>query len=532
METKKQEEINLPGSADSGKRISPGSFRNVLSNRPFVLLWLAQLISQIGFNAANYGVLTTVTTITRSTIMAGIAIISFTLPAVPCSLLAGVYVDYLNKRLVLWVSNALRAIASGLIVVALLWNPNTVIPLFLLNFFISMVTQFFMPAESSAIPLLVGKRNLVPALSLFNITLNVAQAVGFLLLGRLIEGFFSPFRLRLGFTSVTVTRHDMLFVVIALSYVLCTLLILAIPRARLQSSVQSEQKLPKSPGKEMWAIAQRDIKGSWHLIRQDKGLFLALMQVSFISILLLVIGELAGVFVQRVLGLPSDDLTILFAPAGVGLILGGLVMPLLTRYVKKARLIALGCIATAASLILLPGSQLLINQVSFLHSWSLLVVGILAFILGLALDMVNIPAQTAMQERAPEKERGRVLSFQFMLNNAGSIPVLLFAGVISDTLGIAAVLYGLGVAVLLFQLWATRYGARAQKATAAPAQASPQKATSEQPAATPSQANDAVTEATAPEESAELPRTPGVPETETETHQENAEQEEATAQQE
>src|SRR5258708_35462803 len=36
---------------------------------------------------------------------------------------------YLNKRLVLWVSNALRAATTGLIVFALLWNPHMLIPL-------------------------------------------------------------------------------------------------------------------------------------------------------------------------------------------------------------------------------------------------------------------------------------------------------------------------------------------------------------------------------------------------------------------
>jgi Na+/melibiose symporter-like transporter len=303
----------------------------------------------------------------------------------------------------------------------------------------------------------VGKRNLVPALSLFNITLSIAQAIGFLLLGRLIESIFSPFQVPLGFVTVKVDPHEMLFAVIGVSYVLCTLLILAIPHTKLQSLVHSEQKLPRSPGKEMWAIVQRDVKGSWQFIRRDKQLFLALLQVSFVSILLLVIGEQAGVFVQRILHLPVDDLTILFAPAGFGLVLGGLAMPLLARYLRKARIIAVGSFCTAAGLILLPASQLVTHQVSVLQSWSFFIVGVLAFVLGVALSMVNIPAQTVMQERAPEEERARVLSFQFMLYNAGSIPVLLFAGVISDTLGIDTVMYGLGAAILIFQWWSFRY---------------------------------------------------------------------------
>ena len=92
-----------------GEDTRAGSFRSVLKNRSFLLLWLAQLLSQIAFNAGNYGIITIVTAVTHSTVLVGFAIVSFTLPAVPFSLLAGVYVDYLDKRLVLWVSNALRA---------------------------------------------------------------------------------------------------------------------------------------------------------------------------------------------------------------------------------------------------------------------------------------------------------------------------------------------------------------------------------------------------------------------------------------
>src|SRR6266699_5370287 len=155
MKTEHSDEKMLATSLLTGEDTRVGSFRSVLKNRSFLCLWLAQLLSQIVFNAANYGVIATVTAVTHSTVMVGFAIVSFTLPAVPFSLLAGVYVDYLNKRLVLWVSNALRAATSALIVLALLWNPHTVIPLFFLAFATSLITQFFAPAEGSAIPLLV-----------------------------------------------------------------------------------------------------------------------------------------------------------------------------------------------------------------------------------------------------------------------------------------------------------------------------------------------------------------------------------------
>src|SRR5437667_3080946 len=89
---------------------SPGiaSFRQVLKNRNFVLLWLAQLISLTILNAANFGIIVVVNDTTHLVVMAGLAIIAFTLPALPFSAIAGVMVDRLDKRMVLWVGNVLR----------------------------------------------------------------------------------------------------------------------------------------------------------------------------------------------------------------------------------------------------------------------------------------------------------------------------------------------------------------------------------------------------------------------------------------
>jgi MFS family permease len=437
-----------------------GSYRRVLKNRAFLLLWLAQLLSQIVFNAANYGVIAIVTAVTHSTVMVGVAIISFTLPAVPFSLLAGVYVDYLNKRLVLWVSNALRAAATGLIVVALLWNPHTVIPLYFLTFVISLITQFFTPAEASSIPLLVSKSDLVPALSLFNITLTVAQALGFLLLGGLITVLFPPFRLSLGSFRVQIQSFDLLFGIVAIVYVICTLLILAIPVRALQQQQRAAPGLLSSFGKQTWQIIRHDVREAWTYVRKDRQLLLALLRVSFVSILLLVIGELAGPFVVTVLHLPAQDLPIIFAPAGLGLVLGSLLMPYLTRRFGKSRTIALGSLSTAAGLILIPLGRFIWSQFALLALGILLFVGAITFVIGVALEMVNIPAQTVMQEQAPEEERGRVFSFLSLSNNAGSIPILLFAGVIADTLGIETVMYVLAAAMLGFSWWAARYSHR------------------------------------------------------------------------
>ena len=437
--------------------IPVGSFQSVLKNRSFLLLWLAQLLSQIAFNAGNYGIITIVTAVTHSTVLVGFAIVSFTLPAVPFSLLAGVYVDYLNKRLVLWVSNALRAAATGLIVVALLLNSHAVLPLYFLAFAISLITQFFTPAEASAIPLLVYKKDLVPALSLFNITLTIAQALGFLVVGGLITALFAPFHFSLGFINVQVQSFDVLFAIVTIIYIICTMLILMLPASAFAEEQSAEPEWPRTLGKQTWKIIRHDVGETWDYIRKDHQLMLALLRVTFVSILVLVIGELVGPFVVNVLHLPVQAIPFILAPAGVGLVLGGLLMPYLTLQLGKSRAITLGSFITAASLILIPLGRFTWSQLALPVSGVLFLVGAITFVMGIALDMVNIPAQTVMQEQAPAEERGRVFSFQSMFFNAGSIPVLLFAGVIADTLGIETVMCLLAAAILGFSWWAARY---------------------------------------------------------------------------
>jgi MFS family permease len=331
------------------------------------------------------------------------------------------------------------------------------IPLFFLTFVISLVTQFFIPAEASAIPLLVSKNDLAPALSLFSITLTISQALGFLLLGGLITALFPPFQLSLGFLRVQVLSFDMLFALVALVYVICTLLILAIPAHALQRKQSAGPDLLRSLGKQSWKIIQHDVREAWAYVRRDRRLLLALLRVSFVGILLLVIGELAGPFVVNALHLPVQAMPLILAPAGLGLVLGGLLMPALMRRLGKSRTITLGSLCTAAGLLLIPLGRFLWSRLPFPASGTPFVVSTIAFFLGVAVEMVNIPAQTVMQEQAPPEERGRVFSFQSMFYNAGSIPVLLFAGVIGDTLGVETVMYLLAAAMLGFSWWTAGY---------------------------------------------------------------------------
>src|SRR5215470_11083905 len=204
-------------------------YRSLLRNRFFLRLWLAQLISQTIQNAANYGLLVLIAELTGSSTLIGLAIISFSLPAVLFGVPAGVLVDRINRRQVLWMSNLLRGLCALGFVINLMIDRHDVLPIYILTFIIAAISQFFTPAEGAAIPLLVDEQELVNALSLFNITFTLAQALGFVVLGSVVVNTVPPIAVALGSASTVFDAVQVLYLIIGLAYFLCAGLILLIP---------------------------------------------------------------------------------------------------------------------------------------------------------------------------------------------------------------------------------------------------------------------------------------------------------------
>src|SRR5438876_7344439 len=193
----------------------PGEgFLTLLKKKNFLRLWLAQLISMTILNASNYALLVLIEEVTGSTTLVGLAIICFSLPALILGAPAGVYVDRMNKRRVLWGSNCLRAIATFLFVLSLLLNRHQLIPIYLLTFLISSIGQFFTSAEGSAIPMLVSEEELMPALSLFNITFMLSQALVFILLAPIILTLLPTFTI----LNLVIRLAETLYTLISLLY--------------------------------------------------------------------------------------------------------------------------------------------------------------------------------------------------------------------------------------------------------------------------------------------------------------------------
>jgi MFS family permease len=423
-------------------------FRTLLRNKLFLRLWMAQLISQTINNAANYAMIVLVTKESDSALATSGAIVAFSLPALFIGAPAGVLVDRFDRRLVLWVSNVLRAMAMVVFIFGLIVAPNSVWPVYVLTFFIAMVGQFFTPAEGAAIPRLVHRGELMNALALFNITFTLAQAAGLIVLGPLALLFIPEFRVGGAHYGLTVSPIISLFVIITLLYLVCALLILAIPHAVLRSpdaSVVTDSGVRKRSNeapqlREIWA----GIVESYRFIRSDAILHISVWQLTLAGIVVAVVAMIAPRFVQLYFHKPAEAAALVFIPAGIGLVIGSAATPWIARKLRYARTITAGVIALSASVAFLVIGYASAPYLFGEQWWSatpyLGEMLALTFLIGIGLDLVNVPAQTMVQERSPDWIKGRVLAVQIMLLNAITVIFVPAIGWIADHLGLSVAL--------------------------------------------------------------------------------------------
>src|SRR3989344_770974 len=174
------------------------TFASVIKNRGFRFLWINQILIQLAFNTLNFALLIWVFKLTDSNFAVSALMIAIYLPALLFGMLAGVYVDIANRKKIILTIDFLFALAF----LAFLFIKGSFPLLLIGTFFVNSLAQFFMPTESSSIPLLVKKKQLLLANSLFSITLYGSFMIGFALAGPLMSIFGINSIFYLGFSCL------------------------------------------------------------------------------------------------------------------------------------------------------------------------------------------------------------------------------------------------------------------------------------------------------------------------------------------
>ncbi|MCS7051391.1 MAG: MFS transporter, partial [Thermomicrobium sp.] len=163
----------------------------------------------------------------------------------------------------------------------------------------------------------------------------------------------------------------------------------------------------------------------------------------------LVIAALGPGYVTQALELPKEDIAYLVLPAGLGVVVGTLVVDSVTRRLGVER---------TADVALLLGGVLLVALAELPDTVgrgaaALLTAIAVAALLGVSDGLVRAPAQALLQMEAPEHARGRVFAVFFTVSNSVAFLPVFGAGALADAFGVTSVLLGLGVVLGGIGVW-------------------------------------------------------------------------------
>jgi MFS family permease len=134
-------------------------------NRDFILLWTGQLVSTVGSEVSALAFPLLVLALTHSPAKAGIVGFAQTLPNLFLYLPAGALVDRWDRKRIMLVSDAIRAVALGSIAVALAAHSLSFAQIIGVAFLEGCFSVFFRVAESAALPQVVPKEQLPDAIA-------------------------------------------------------------------------------------------------------------------------------------------------------------------------------------------------------------------------------------------------------------------------------------------------------------------------------------------------------------------------------
>ncbi len=157
---------------------APTRSRSLWRNRDYMLLWSGQAVSSIGTQASTLAFPLLILAITRSPAQAGIASALRALPYLIFSLPAGALIDRWNRKRVMILCDAGRAIALGSIPIALYFQFLTVTQLYAVSLVEGSLFVFFNIAEAACLPRVVPQAQLPAATAQNQATEGVSSLVG------------------------------------------------------------------------------------------------------------------------------------------------------------------------------------------------------------------------------------------------------------------------------------------------------------------------------------------------------------------
>lgn len=384
----------------------------ILRHRSFRHLWAANLLSLLGSQISRIGLLLYLFESRDSVGALALLVVVETLPGVVIAPFAGAVVDRFSKRGVMLAADLVRAALMGAILLA-----PTLGMIYLMAGLHAVVTVFFQPAKSAAIPLMLEPDDLNEANGADQAASNVMMILGPVVGAHLLVSYG---------LAATLLVDVATFL---LSALLVTRLVI--------------RPVPGSGERFSAAAVAGEIRDGWSYLLEHR-LALHLNVLLFAALVCTGVWiPLAPFFIRDYLGAPEALLGWQLAVFGWGAVLGGLVAPrLVARFGRGVTLFG-GFVAEAVALSVYatvphPGAS----------------TGVI-FLWGVAVSVIVVPFYSILQAAVEERFLGRVFSVVKQGESVAVFLAMLTAVALAERFGSHLILLATGLAYLALTLAST-----------------------------------------------------------------------------
>ncbi|MDD5496218.1 MAG: MFS transporter [Candidatus Omnitrophica bacterium] len=363
-------------------------FRDVLKDRNFLFLWLAQVISNFGDRLNQMALVALIYQRSPGSAMALAKLISFTvIPVFLIGPIAGAWVDRLNRKHVMIISDVLRGIL--VLSIPLFIYLNQILVIYFIVFLTFSISRFFIPSKMAIIPELVSKDKLLVANTLSDTTHMIGNVLGLVVAGVIVN-------IR-GIGAVGGFYID------AVTFFVSASLIAMIVQRGFIKEVRQDLKATGSALKSsIRKSIVSDIKDGLKYIA-GYGKMRLIMSVFFL--LLAGIGAISCViivFIQAAFGNATRDLGFLGMFLVGGLFLGTLFYGRFCQKADKKKVIFLSFVVS--------GIFIALFSIFVKEYPNIFTAGFIAALLGASISPIMISSNTITHETIPEEIRGRIFS--------------------------------------------------------------------------------------------------------------------------
>jgi MFS family permease len=419
-----------------------GGYTILLRNKNFLYLWLGQIFSQLGDRVTFVVFVAVIASLFgSSTSLQSWLYVSFTIPAILLTALAGVFIDRWNKKYTMIITNIIRAVIIAMLP---LFN-DSIFQIYVLAFIVSSVTQFFVPAEASTIPSIVNKRQLLTANSLFTTTMMASVIFGF----------------ALGDPLINIFTLKSVHIAISALFLISAFWLFQIKYKSTNQDIQSYKTIKEFFG---------ELKEGFIFIKKTPLVFNSMFKLAGLFSIIVMMSILAIGLSQEMLyphnqALGAQKFVYIVAFSGIGMVIGAFMVAKFFKNIDKMTLIFTGFTMIGLNLVLLT----LVGEIpQKLHiyisgneffgiylepvrlTYRMIYAYVVAGLIGMGGAFIAIPVQTLIHANVPENIRGKVFGVQFTLLSTSSTFPVLVAALGADTIGVVRTILFMGIPVFCF----------------------------------------------------------------------------------